>query len=61
MCFRQVTIDQTADWWLGSLDDPWFHALESAVKDEWGVDPLRIREGGVRVLPVGRARFVVLT
>ncbi|EIW59658.1 Zn-dependent exopeptidase [Trametes versicolor FP-101664 SS1] len=41
-----VTIDQTADWWLGSLDDPWFHALESAVKDEWGVDPLRIREGG---------------
>ncbi|KAI0823293.1 Zn-dependent exopeptidase [Trametes gibbosa] len=41
-----VSIDQTADWWLGSLDDPWFHALESAVKDEWGVDPLRIREGG---------------
>lgn len=47
VCLRQVTIDQTADWWLGSLDDPWFHALESAVKDEWGVDPLRIREGGV--------------
>ncbi|CDO74568.1 hypothetical protein BN946_scf184771.g4 [Trametes cinnabarina] len=41
-----VTIDQTADWWLGKLDDPWFHALENAVKDEWGVDPLRIREGG---------------
>ncbi|KAI9064650.1 Zn-dependent exopeptidase [Trametes sanguinea] len=41
-----VTIDQTADWWLGELDDPWFHALESAVKDEWGMDPLRIREGG---------------
>ncbi|KAI0643091.1 Zn-dependent exopeptidase [Trametes meyenii] len=41
-----VTIDQTADWWLGNLDDPWFHALENAVKDEWGVDPLRIREGG---------------
>ncbi|KAJ8457580.1 hypothetical protein ONZ51_g11443 [Trametes cubensis] len=41
-----VTIDQTADWWLGKLDDSWFRALENAVKDEWGVDPLRIREGG---------------
>ncbi|KAI0350342.1 Zn-dependent exopeptidase [Trametes cingulata] len=41
-----VTIDQTADWWIGNLDDPWFYALENAVKDEWGVEPLRIREGG---------------
>jgi di- and tripeptidase len=43
-----IRIDHKADWWLGSLDDPWFQALEGAVRDEWGVDPLRIREGGVR-------------
>ncbi|OCH91138.1 Zn-dependent exopeptidase [Obba rivulosa] len=42
----KVTIDHTADWWLGNLDDPWFHALENAVRDEWATDPLRIREGG---------------
>ncbi|KAH9933265.1 Zn-dependent exopeptidase [Amylocystis lapponica] len=42
----QVSIDHTADWWLGDLDDPWFLALESAVRDEWGTEPLRIREGG---------------
>ncbi|KAI0754689.1 Zn-dependent exopeptidase [Daedaleopsis nitida] len=41
-----VTIDHMADWWLGSLDDRWFHALEDAVRDEWEIDPLRIREGG---------------
>lgn len=41
-----VSVDHSADWWLGSLDDPWFRALESAVRDEWGVAPLRIREGG---------------
>ena len=43
----QISIDHTADWWLGNLDDPWFKALEGAIRDEWGVDPLRIREGGV--------------
>ncbi|THU93407.1 glutathione degradosome [Dendrothele bispora CBS 962.96] len=42
----QVQIVNTADWWLGQLDDPWFVALESAVREEWGVEPLRIREGG---------------
>lgn len=40
-------MDHTADWWLGVLDDPWFKALESAVQQEWGIEPLRIREGGV--------------
>ncbi|KAG8950299.1 hypothetical protein FRC03_012908 [Tulasnella sp. 419] len=39
-------IDKTADWWLGELDDVWFKTLERAVTDEWGVQPLRIREGG---------------
>ncbi|KAH9917958.1 Zn-dependent exopeptidase [Fomitopsis serialis] len=42
----KVSIDHTADWWLGDLDGPWFHALETAVQAEWGVEPLRIREGG---------------
>ncbi|KAH7885115.1 hypothetical protein F5I97DRAFT_1810763 [Phlebopus sp. FC_14] len=41
-----ISIDHTADWWLGDLDDPWFKALESAVREEWDVEPLRIREGG---------------
>lgn len=46
----QITIDRTADWWLGQLDDEWFHALEKSVRDEWGVQPLQIREGGVRLI-----------
>lgn len=46
----QVSVDHTADWWLGDLGDPWFKALENAVYEEWGTEPLRIREGGVCVL-----------
>ncbi|KIP03740.1 hypothetical protein PHLGIDRAFT_77079 [Phlebiopsis gigantea 11061_1 CR5-6] len=42
----EVSISHTADWWLGNLDDLWFAALEDAVRAEWGVEPLRIREGG---------------
>lgn len=42
----EVSINHTADWWLGNLDDLWFTALEDAVRAEWGVEPLRIREGG---------------
>ncbi|KAG9017933.1 hypothetical protein FRB90_000115 [Tulasnella sp. 427] len=41
-----IIIDRTADWWIGSFNHPWFKALESAIYDEWGVQPLRIREGG---------------
>lgn len=41
-----VSIDRTADWWLGNLDGPWFKALKTAVRDEWSVEPLLIREGG---------------
>ena len=44
-------MNHTADWWLGNLDDHWFKALESAVEEEWGVEPLRIREGGVSFIP----------
>lgn len=43
----QVNVNHTADWWLGRLDDFWFEALENSVREEWGVEPLRIREGGV--------------
>ncbi|KAL1683459.1 hypothetical protein EV122DRAFT_201331 [Schizophyllum commune] len=41
-----VKIEHTADWWLGNLEDPYFQALENAVREEWGTEPLRIREGG---------------
>jgi len=40
----------TADWWLGELEDPYFKALANAVKEEWNMEPLRIREGGVSSL-----------
>lgn len=43
----QIKIDREADWWLGELDSIWFRSLEQSVKDEWGVQPLHIREGGV--------------
>ncbi|KAJ3769643.1 hypothetical protein FB446DRAFT_747087 [Lentinula raphanica] len=42
----RVDINNHADWWIGELDHPWFKALESAIREEWGVEPLRIREGG---------------
>nr|GAT50616.1 beta-Ala-His dipeptidase [Mycena chlorophos] len=42
----KLAVKHTADWWLGELDGFWFDALENAVAEEWGVRPLRIREGG---------------
>ncbi|PFH53886.1 hypothetical protein AMATHDRAFT_44936 [Amanita thiersii Skay4041] len=42
----KVKVEQSADWWLGNLDDSWFKALESSIAEEWGEIPLRIREGG---------------
>jgi hypothetical protein len=44
----QVNVDHTADWWLGDLTHPWFLELERAIHDEWGAEPMRVREGGVR-------------
>jgi di- and tripeptidase len=41
-------VDHTADWWLGDLTHPWFLELERAINDEWGAEPMRVREGGVR-------------
>ena len=43
----QLIIDRRADWWIGSFDHPWFKLLERSIYEEWGVQPLRIREGGV--------------
>jgi len=42
----KIRIDRAADWWIGNLEHPWFKALENSIQDEWGVKPLRIREGG---------------
>ncbi|KZT56318.1 glutathione degradosome [Calocera cornea HHB12733] len=42
----KISVDHKADWWLGKLDDRYFLALEGAIEQEWGVRPLRIREGG---------------
>jgi len=42
----EITIDRTADWWIGNFEHPGFQALERAIAEEWGVEPLRIREGG---------------
>ncbi|KAG8994336.1 hypothetical protein FRB93_001592 [Tulasnella sp. JGI-2019a] len=41
-----VHIDRTADWWIGNLDHPLFQAMDRAIEEEWGIKPLRIREGG---------------
>ncbi|KIY51502.1 Zn-dependent exopeptidase, partial [Fistulina hepatica ATCC 64428] len=41
-----VHIDKKTDRWLGELNDPCFKSLEKATYDEWGIMPLRIREGG---------------
>lgn len=46
----KVKIGHKADWWLGRLDDEWFESLEVSVREEWGVTPLRIREGGVSLI-----------
>lgn len=43
----KVSIDNATDWWLGDIQGPWFRALETAIKEEWLLEPLRIREGGV--------------
>jgi hypothetical protein len=52
-------VDHTADWWLGDLTHPWFLELERAIYDEWGTEPMRIREGGVRTLSLPSLPTVV--
>jgi di- and tripeptidase len=41
-----MSITHTASWWLSSLTSPYFRALESSISEIWGVQPLKIREGG---------------
>ena len=55
----KVKIDHAADWWLGRLDDEWFGFLETSVREEWGVTPLRIREGGVSIIIFRCTRLTV--
>lgn len=50
LLYIKVEIDNSTDWWLGDIEGEWFKALESAIQEEWGVAPLRIREGGVRLI-----------
>jgi len=42
-----VVIQQQADWWLGDPENKGFRTLEKAVQEEWGVEPLYIREVGL--------------
>ncbi|KLO17294.1 Zn-dependent exopeptidase [Schizopora paradoxa] len=42
----KVNIDNASDWWLGDIHGRWFKALENSIQEEWGIAPLRIREGG---------------
>lgn len=42
----EMHVFHRADWWLGSLELPYWHALASAVEAEWGAKPVHIREGG---------------
>lgn len=39
-----VVVEHQADWWLGDPENRGFKALERAVREEWGMEPLYIRE-----------------
>jgi di- and tripeptidase len=39
-----VSAEHQADWWLGDPENRGFKALEKAVREEWGIEPLYIRE-----------------
>lgn len=41
-----LTFTNEADHWIGDPNSAAFRILQTALKDEWGVDPLFIREGG---------------
>ncbi|KAK9244818.1 hypothetical protein V1506DRAFT_540128 [Lipomyces tetrasporus] len=41
-----VKLNRQADAWLGDPENAAFKTLANAVKEEWGSDPLYIREGG---------------
>ena len=39
-----VQVEHSADWWLGDPENRGFKALERAIGEEWGIEPLYIRE-----------------
>ena len=39
-----VVVEHQADWWLGDPENRGFKTLERAVAEEWGIEPLYIRE-----------------
>src|SRR5208282_463853 len=39
-----VVVENQADWWLGDPENKGFKTLERAVAEEWGIEPLYIRE-----------------
>ncbi|GAA6048648.1 hypothetical protein JCM3770_001999 [Rhodotorula araucariae] len=41
-----IDINHVADWWLGDVASPYVAAMSSCISEQWGVDPLFIREGG---------------
>lgn len=43
---KQVDISHVSDWWLGDLQSPYLSTLAECIKNEWGIEPLYIREGG---------------
>ena len=45
-----VVVEHKADWWLGDPENRGFKSLEKAVREEWGMEPLYIRE--VRLPPL---------
>jgi di- and tripeptidase len=51
-----VSAEHQADWWLGDPENRGFKALEKAVREEWGIEPLYIREvsSSISVLMLGR-------
>lgn len=47
-----VVVEHKADWWLGDPENRGFKALEKAVREEWGIEPLYIREVPCLLYPV---------
>jgi di- and tripeptidase len=39
-----AVVEHQADWWLGDPENKGFKTLEKAVAEEWGIEPLYIRE-----------------
>ncbi|KDD76654.1 hypothetical protein H632_c147p0, partial [Helicosporidium sp. ATCC 50920] len=49
----RVRVEARGDWWEAERGSRWMRAAEEALREEWGVAPLLVREGGT--MPVVRA------